>query len=86
MKLWFQKPLQIVSLRNAENFYLVTIFDVTIFGAIIFDVTIFGGTIFEITKEIPLKFKLEFLCVLYRLGAIKDKIKKREGFELPTRD
>ena len=31
MKLWFQKPLQILLLWNAENFYLVTVFGLTIF-------------------------------------------------------
>ena len=65
-KLWFQKPRQILLLWNAENFYLVTIFGGTIFGGIIF-----GGTIFEITKEIPLKFKLWFLCVLSRPSVTK---------------
>ena len=70
-KLWFQKPRQILLLWNAENFYLVTIFGDTIFGVTIFGVTIFGGTIFEITKEIPLKFKLGFLCVLSRPSVTK---------------
>ena len=70
-KLWFQKPRQILLLWNAENFYLVTIFGVTIFGVTIFGGTIFGGTIFEITKEIPLKFKLGFLCVLSRPSVTK---------------
>ena len=65
-------------------FITVTIFGVTIFGVTIFGGIIFDVTIFEITKEIPLKFKLGFLCVLSRPSAIKVKIMDKGGFKRPT--
>ena len=83
--IWFSSYLlwevfSIYGLRNfgfknhCKSFYFGTpkiFITVTIFGVTIFGVTIFDVTIFEITKEIPLKFKLGFLCVLSRPSVTK---------------